>query len=157
MTITKTATKRGQGRKPKATPEEAIASVLEQAQSVGKYIKLGMTMTDSARAAGVNPRTLYLWMEKAKAGQVGYDAVLDALEHDRAIGQAALAQRIAKASDDDWRAAAWILERRHTETWGKTDKLALSGGIDLNLSKLSDVELDAQLAATEAELKELGE
>jgi transposase-like protein len=152
----KTATKQGQGRKPK-NQHEALESIKSQAKEIGKYIKLGMTMTDSARAAGVNPRTLYSWLDKAKAGKPGYEEVADLLEHDRAVGQAALAQRIAKASDSDWRAAAWILERRHTETWGRADKLQLSGGIDLNLGKLSDAELDAQLEATEAELKELGE
>jgi len=150
----KTAPKKGAGRKPKST-EEAIDSIVTQAREVAKFVKLGMTMTDASRAAGINPRTLYSWLEKAKLGKPGYAQVEDILEVSRAQGQAVLAQRIAKASESDWRAAGWILERRHPETWGKQMDVNLSGGLDVNVGKLSDDEVDAELAKAEAELKEI--
>ena len=142
----KTAPKRGYGRKPKGFPLEEVKN---SATKVAQFIKMGMTMTDSARAAGVNPRTLFSWMEKAKAGQEGYDEVNEILENARAIGQAVLVQRVIKASEHDWKAAGWILERRHRDIWGKPVDVNMSGS--LRIGEMSDEELDAELAKARAE------
>jgi len=106
-------------------------------------------MTDSARAAGVNPRTLYSWLEKAKNGVAGYDEIADVLENRRAEGQAALVQRIDKASDKDWKAAAWILERRHNTEWGNKNSVNLTGNLGLQVGQMSEEELESAIAEAE--------
>jgi AcrR family transcriptional regulator len=145
----KTAPKKGAGRKPKG--EATIDSIIQKATEVGKFVKLGMTMTDSARAAGVNPRTLYSWLEKADKGQDGYEKIRDVLETDRAIGQAVLVQRIAKASEHDWRAAGWMLERRHPDTWGTKNNVNLSGSLGLQMEQMTEEELQAEIEKAERE------
>ena len=47
------------------------------------------------------------------------------------VNEDELAQHIREASKQDWRAAAFILERRFPERWGRRDALALSGSLDL--------------------------
>ena len=151
----KTAKKQGAGKKPK-NRDELIANILSKLEGITKFVKMGMPITDSCRAAGVNPRTYYSWIEKSET-MPEYEQVNDRIEEARAIGQAALVNKIIKRTDDDWRAAAWILERRHRETWGKPTDVNVTGGLDVKLGQMTDAEVEAQLAAAEAEMKQLGE
>jgi hypothetical protein len=91
---------------------------------------------------------LYYWLDKAKT-KPQYQEIADQLENDRAKGQAALVQRIARASDEDWKAAAWMLERRHPDIWGRQDSVKLSGGLDMTVAHLSDEELDREIEKLE--------
>lgn len=126
----KTAAKKGAGIKPKNG--DSIDTIMDKVAAVSEYIKLGMTMTDSARAVGVNPRTLYSWLDKSKAGQAGYEPIEAIFEQNRAIGQAKLIGIVTKAADDDWKAAAWILERRHPDFRRQQD-IILNNGQPLEL------------------------
>src|SRR4051812_43385187 len=54
------------------------------------------------------------------------DAVADNRE---ARLEAVLLAAVSRAAEDDWRASAWILERRYPDRWGKADRD--DGGADL--------------------------
>jgi hypothetical protein len=77
----------------------------------------GATMELAARAAGISPRTLRRWRDRhetfnRKVQRAKAEAGADALD---TINEA--------ASDGDWRAASWILEKRFPDQYGETSDL----------------------------------
>jgi transposase len=76
-------------------------------------VRKGCTYKAAAAAAGCNERTIYTWLHKGRKATHGkyknfYQAV-KAAEHQR---QQLLLERIINASEKDWKAGAWLLERR---------------------------------------------
>ena len=120
-----------------------------------QHIQNGHCAADAARLAGVNPRTWEAWLHKSRQGVAGYEFV--ETEHDRAtaFGIDKMLGYVRQAAPEDWRAAAWVIERRGGAAWQKPTQVNLSGGLDVNVGKLSDDEVDAELAKAEAELKEI--
>ena len=84
-------------------------------------IRLGMRYTDAAMAAGISYNTFNEWRkkgDKAKSGK--YHEFCESLYLSEAEGERQLIARIQKAAQGGtWQAAAWILERRHREKWGR--------------------------------------
>lgn len=107
------------------------ASITPQVQDkIVKSLRAGNYRTTSAKVAGVSVSTFYLWLDKGKKGKRGpYIEFMQAVEKAEAEGQAALVATVNVASKDSWQAAAWILERKYPEEWGRKDALALSGKI----------------------------
>jgi transposase len=64
-----------------------------------------------------------------------------------AEGKAILVARVHSASEKDWRAAAWMLERKFPSQYGQTLRSDVTAKVDVkvsqDLSKLSDDELEA--------------
>jgi hypothetical protein len=98
---------------------------LEQAVSVGATYEL------AALYAGISPATFQRWRARAKTAQ---DGTALARLRDRLLaaeGRAAitwLARIEQAATDGNWQAAAWKLERRYPEQFGRTgvQKVALT-------------------------------
>ena len=84
-------------------------------------IEAGATYDQAAQCAGIAPSTLFDWKAKGEAGEADFSDFLEQLKTAEAKGDLELLKRIRYASTDPklWTAAAWILERRHPETWGK--------------------------------------
>lgn len=108
----------------KLIPLELYIDKLEQA------ILLGATYELAAMYAGVSKRTFERWREKAATAA---DGTLLAQLRERLIqaeGRAAigwLAKIEKAASEGNWQAASWKLERRYPETYGRTfNKVALT-------------------------------
>lgn len=81
-------------------------------------------MVIAAQLAGISESTLYSWLEKGRAG--GGDCYQDFLEKTtraKAEAEAKLIKNIRINSADDWRAAAWILERRHPSRWANAQRI----------------------------------
>jgi hypothetical protein len=76
-------------------------------------VRRGLTYRLAAARAGLHQDTITDW----KAKHSDFSERLFVAEAEAA--QEAL-DKIRKASDDDWRAAAWILEHRHPADFGKT-------------------------------------
>jgi hypothetical protein len=95
---------RKMARKTKYTPErvEVILGAISE----------GMTYRLAAAAAGISDDTLTIW----KARHSDFSERLMAVEAEAALKAM---KRINRAANDDWRAAAWILEHRHPEDYGK--------------------------------------
>ena len=96
------------GRKSKLTPEVG--------ERFCEAIRLGMTYKLACGYAGISEPTFYRWMQEAdrSGGRKEQREFRDALKSAEAKGAAhnlAVINRAAK--DGDWKAAAWILERRH--------------------------------------------
>ena len=115
-------------------------------------IRLGLTYSDAAQAAGIHRSTFHRWIAKgnkarrgkfcdfcdtlsrvnAEAQMVTAKVVHDAakggqpIKETRTVIRADGSQEITvteKVSQPDWRAAALILERRFPESWGRRDSL----------------------------------
>lgn len=100
------------GRPTKLTPDL-------QARIVA-FLGAGAYMETAAAAAGVSKQTLYTWLHRGAEGDRPYKAFLDAVE--KAQGEADIRdlKTIRDAAQAGaWQAAAWRLERRHPEQWGR--------------------------------------
>jgi hypothetical protein len=117
-----------------------------------RALKDGCTMDGAAAAGGINRSTLYGWLEKGRAGEAEYLDFLDAVTCAREASESVHLRNIAKAgSDGDWRASAWILERRMPEHYG--NRLTLVK----RLEQMTSDELDEFIARGVADAPLSGE
>lgn len=77
-----------------------------------KAARLGMPMTLATKAAGISTEALGQWKRK-------YPKLVEALARARARGAEARLRRIEKASHEDWRASAWLLEKTMPEHFSR--------------------------------------
>ena len=89
---------------------EVVLTALEQ----------GMTLEESAEQAKISRTTLYRWRKEIE----GLDEAID-----RASGLAEIylvnAIKASGEEKNDWRAFAWLLERRFPESWGQRSHLSI--------------------------------
>lgn len=78
-------------------------------------IQSGATYELSAQYAGIAVSTLYLWMKQGREKEHKKKIeLLEAIKRAESMGAIANLGLIQKAAKDgDWKASAWILERRH--------------------------------------------
>ena len=89
-----------------------------------KALKAGNRLSTAARFAGIHPATLHRWLQRgATEGTNPAEAPYRefAAQVDQAIAEAEVRDvtTISKATETDWRAAAWRLAHRHPEQWGR--------------------------------------
>ena len=109
------------GRPTKLTPDVR--------EKIVNSVKLGQSYERAALMAGVSESSIYKWKVRANDGESGheYAEFLQALKKAEIEGEALrLAQINTAAKDGTWQAAAWWLERRFPQQWGRFDKLALT-------------------------------
>ncbi len=102
----------GAGRPTKLTPE-VQATICET-------IAAGGTFRAACLRAGISHTTLYGWIERGRNGEAEYADFLAAIE--KAEGNAItrnLAVINKAAHDGTWQAAAWWLERRYPQEYGR--------------------------------------
>ena len=97
-----------------------------------KLVAAGNYVKDIYPILGIDESTWYRWLsegEKAKSGlkREFYETIKKA-EKDAIARNVALIQRAAQ--DGNWQAAAWWLERKYFEDWGRKDKVDLSADKD---------------------------
>jgi len=100
-------------RKTKLTPD--LQTNFLQALSVGATHRIACDYV------GINQDTLYEWLKRGAAGRAPYADFSEQVQ--KAQGRAALgwlAKIEAAASGGNWQAAAWKLERRYPEEFGRT-------------------------------------
>lgn len=114
------------GRPSKFTP--AVCAIILES------VRAGQSYAMSCRRARIDDSTLSHWAaeveEKGEASR--YFQFINDLMQAEADGQLALIATVRTATKQDWKAAAWLLERKHPDEWGRRDSLSLgrSGGED---------------------------
>ena len=111
-------------RKSKLTKE--LIKEAYKLVSAGNYIK------DVYPILGIDESTWYRWLnegEKAKSGikREFYETIKKA-EKDAIARNVALIQRAAQ--EGNWQAAAWWLERKYFEDWGRKERVDLAADKD---------------------------
>jgi len=97
-----------------------------------KLVAAGNYDKDVYPILGIDKSTWYRWLsegEKAKSGlkREFYETIKKA-EKEAIARNVALIQRAAQ--EGNWQAAAWWLERKYFEDWGRKDKVDLSADKD---------------------------
>ena len=112
-------------------------------------VETGVSIESACSIAGIHRSTWYEWRERPE--------IEARLDRALAIAESRLLDSIREAGRDDWRASAWILERRYPETWSKRSELQAGGSLEvvvrrgekLDVNSLSDSELE-RIAAGES-------
>lgn len=94
------------GQPLKLLDKRIVSRLLEAASK-------SQTRDQCAYYAGIDPSTLYRWINLAREGKQPYQAFFRKFENARAQGAAKLLDTIQEASKTHWQAAAWLLERCH--------------------------------------------
>ena len=132
------------GRPSKLTPELK--------ERLLKAIRLGSTFETACQSTGISYRAFRLWMNKGENASSGeYFHFFQEVTRAIADAEMLLLSRIHAASQSDWRAASWVMERRWPERWSNTQRIEvqvsqrLEQQFDLFFeSLLSDVVLDTE-------------
>ena len=87
----------------------------------------GLSIKAVCGIVNISEQTYYNWMEK-------YPDFNEAVNSTRPAFEAQMLEIIKQQAHDDWRAAAWILDRRYPREWGAHKEL------DLNINKTDGTE-----------------
>ena len=74
------------------------------------------TIKTAAAVCGVSEKSVYSWISK-------YPSFAKAIYCARGFAKTSLVAVIRKAAPDDWRAAAWILERSWPDEYARTERI----------------------------------
>ncbi len=78
-----------------------------------RAVRLGLSWDDAAKAARISTATLHEWRARGRQREEPFATLVDDLEEAEAEGAEEMFRRIVDASEEDWRAAAWVLGARH--------------------------------------------
>jgi hypothetical protein len=138
------------GRKPKLTPE--LQQKLVSAIAAGNYIETACALV------GIGTTTFYRWLELGSGpnARSPYREFREAVKKAEAAAEAKRIQIITEAAKEDWKAAAWYLERRYPERWGRRDRLQAelehSGTVTANVEQHAHI---VQRIVADPEAREL--
>ena len=108
------------GRKLKLTPEtqERICTAI----AAGNYTVV------AAAFAGIGQSTFYRWMESGEAATSGvYREFWEAVKKAESQAESRNVALIERAANEHWQAAAWWLERKHSDRWGRKERTEITG------------------------------
>ena len=95
---------KGRGRKGKLTKE--IINIVSTALEKGATHKIAI------QAAGITAPTFYRWINRGEAGELEFKDFYLAVKKSESQGALKHLANIERHSNDDWRASAWLLERK---------------------------------------------
>lgn len=130
----------GIGRPTDCTPEVTAAVV--------EGLNAGLSITSACAGADISAASYHLWRSRASEGPP-FSEFFDATTRARAKGVRALEAVVRKASQDDWRAAAWMLERRAPDEFSKRTQITGGDGGPVQVHDVTAA-IDAELARRSA-------
>ncbi|MGH9751648.1 MAG: hypothetical protein ACREA2_02605 [Blastocatellia bacterium] len=125
------------GRPSKLTPAMSRRIILG--------VSLGLSYQRTCDLAQIPYRTVRRWILRGEQEQAGkFWRFCQAIKKAEAAGVIVCLTRIHKAAEDDWRAAAWFLERRFPEAWARRrrnihanpDGSAVAGRLSEHMTKV---------------------
>jgi hypothetical protein len=92
-------------------------------------IEEGMPLKQAAMLAGICYETLNRWRIRGEDenAPIEFRQFCQSLRRSQAMAMQACVSCIRKAANHEWRAAAWLLERRHPEEFSLPEKIEHSG------------------------------
>ncbi len=116
----------GAGRPSKLTPE--VQAKIIQA------ISSGNTRKTSAAYAGIGERTLMTWLAHKGPQYVQFQQAIEKAEAEAVVVSVLT---IRSAARDSWQAAAWWLERRYPDEWGRKDRVTIEAMLKTESEKIA--------------------
>lgn len=98
--------------KPRRKPGKPTRLTPAIQDAICALVNAGAPLPHAARACGVPWPTVKDWLKKGRAGKQPYADFVAAWQQAKARWVAGAVMRVTKASDKNWKAAAWLLERR---------------------------------------------
>lgn len=92
-------------------------------EQICKLVRSGVSVEAAAQSQGISKATVYSWREQGFNGKELYADFATALDKAQADIEARLTLNITHRAKDDWRAAAWYLERRRAERFAEQGSL----------------------------------
>jgi hypothetical protein len=134
------------GRPTKLTPKVQ--------EEVCSAIRAGNTFEAAASYGGISPASFYSYMDKGRQSyekgrrRTKFTEFLEEVTRAKSVAEVALVANINKAGEKDWRAHAFLLERRNPSDWGRHDRLSAnvteSGTVKkmILIKRLPDVKIE---------------
>lgn len=135
-------------------------------QELCQLIRCGTFMETACAAVGIPSRTMRIWLKKgAEAGddENEFTRFRDAVLAAEAECESNGAKQISEAGKDDWRAIAWLMERRFSRRWAQRVRVQVESELDRMLDRAErvlspeDFELLLEAVAAEDGAEEAGE
>jgi hypothetical protein len=117
------------------------------AHKIAEGIAAGLTFNDACRCAATAPYTVYKWKKMEEDGEAGMEGFWEIIANAKHMQQIELVSRIMASSRNDWRAAAWMLERRHSSVFGR--KVEVQADLRHSVTQMSEEDLVLRLIAIE--------
>lgn len=92
-----------------------------------RLLSVGCTRETAANAAGITDRTLRNWLAWGEQGKKAYRQFYEDVVASEGKAEAAMVAVIARAGQQDWKAMAWLLERRAGNRYRFTQAHELTG------------------------------
>lgn len=83
----------------------------------------GNYVETACAVAGIHKDTFYEWMKLGKGGMEPYASFRTSVTQALAKGEVRDLALIGQAARTQWQAAAWRLERRFPERWGRSERV----------------------------------
>lgn len=103
----------------------------EQERTILQMVQLGQYLAQAARKVGLSPSTVYMRRQR----DAGFRVALEAAEAGLELGLIAEIRKAASAGD--WKAAAWLAERRFPERWSKPEIRAQLTAVNVDTTELA--------------------
>jgi len=109
----------------------------ELTEEIAQYLRAGNYIETTAALVGINRDSIYEWLKRGAAEQERliknprarlrkreeiYVEFSDTVKKAQAQSEAMLVGLIGKAASKNWTAAAWRLERKFPDKWGRTER-----------------------------------
>ena len=127
----------GEGKSPRGRKSHLIdRKVLIRLRDA---LAAGNTYNNACAMAGVGRTTFYRWMDESQTAPEGHPLreFRDSIKRACAIAENRHVMIIQKAAAQHWQAAAWWLERRHPQHYGRRRAIAVGGDSDAPSTQLS--------------------
>lgn len=96
----------------------------ERLDLICRYLRAGNTRKVAAECAGISEQTFYTWINKGKEAKSGvFFEFLESVKKAESEAHAGAVNTITVARQKSWQAAAWWLERKFPDDWGKREKM----------------------------------
>lgn len=122
----------------------------ELALEIAKHLIRGSSIADACALAGIAESTYHAWVKRGEAGESPFAEFSELTRAARAEARTRLVRVVRRAATEgDWKAAAWFLERSDRSNWGRTVDAKVEhsgpngGPIEIDVTKLTDDELRA--------------
>jgi transposase len=127
-------------------------------EQITKLISEGNYVEVACSAVGIGKTTFYRWLEAGDSAQSGiFRDFWNAIKKAEAEAETKYTGVIKDAANTgNWTAAAWWLERRYPERWGKRDRLEMTGkdGGPIETKAVSDEQHNRAISALAHAIRE---